>query len=139
MKQPLVEHVDYRFGNRSETDTSKGQMVVRGRVFDATDQSPIPGANIMLGGTAVGTVSGAEGDFELCIREPGDSIRLVVSFIGYETRELVLPRATSYETEVKLALDVSVLGGITVGGVVRVSRYSPRRIWWKLRSLARGW
>lgn len=57
------------------------KRTVRGTVLDEAGE-PIPGANIVVRGTATGTVSNSEGTFSLSVT--GQDATLVVSFIGYK-------------------------------------------------------
>lgn len=64
---------------------AKGQEItVRGRVTDANDKA-LPGVNIFLKGTSVGTVSDIDGNYSLSTPEEGT---LVFSFIGFATQEV---------------------------------------------------
>jgi hypothetical protein len=47
---------------------------------------PLPGANVMVTGTTIGTVADAVGNFSITI--PNNSNQLTFSFIGYETQTL---------------------------------------------------
>lgn len=58
---------------------------ISGRVLEAETNQPLPGANIVIKGTQMGTSSGPDGTFTIDARE-GDI--LVVSFIGYNTQEV---------------------------------------------------
>jgi len=59
------------------------KIAVRGKVLDATG-APIPGVTIKVKGTAVGTITGAGGDFQLSAE--GNSI-LQASSIGFVSQE----------------------------------------------------
>ncbi len=58
------------------------QKTITGTVRDSKTNEPVPGATIMVKGTNVGTISEADGKFE--IRMPDGSQELEVSYIGYE-------------------------------------------------------
>ena len=60
------------------------QITVNGVVQD-TQGEPIIGANILVKGTANGTITDLDGNFQLTA--DADAI-LVISFIGYQTQEL---------------------------------------------------
>ena len=60
------------------------QITVNGVVLD-TQGEPIIGANILVKGTANGTITDLDGNFQLTT--DADAI-LVISFIGYQTQEL---------------------------------------------------
>ena len=56
-----------------------------GVIYDE-DNTPLPGANILIKGTTIGTVTDADGKFIIESEEP--TATLVISFIGYVTREV---------------------------------------------------
>lgn len=58
-------------------------QTVRGKVYDIESQTPIPGANISINGTALVTVSKADGSFRIA-NVPVGRHDLTASFIGYE-------------------------------------------------------
>ncbi len=58
--------------------------VVRGRVYDARNNEPIPFASIGVVGTTTGTTSDLDGNFLITGLQPG-TIELGVSFVGYAT------------------------------------------------------
>jgi outer membrane receptor for ferrienterochelin and colicins len=62
------------------------QTAIRGTVTDQ-DKQPIPGANIIIKGTAIGTTSDFDGVFSITTNEalPWD---IVVSYTGYESQTL---------------------------------------------------
>jgi iron complex outermembrane receptor protein len=67
--------------------------VVTGVVTSSADNSPIPGANVVVKGSTQGTVTDAEGKFSLTINSEVSA--LVVSFIGYTTKDVEIP-ATNF-------------------------------------------
>jgi hypothetical protein len=64
------------------------QASVRGRVFDAVSNEPLPFVNIVVDGTQTGTVSDLDGNFQITGLKAG-FIRLQASFVGY--RQAVSP------------------------------------------------
>lgn len=59
-------------------------QTVRGRVFDIETQATIPGANISIAGTTLGTASSADGSFRIA-NVPVGRHDIVATFIGYES------------------------------------------------------
>ncbi len=59
---------------------------VQGVVTSAEDQGPLPGASVMIRGTATGVVTDMQGQFSLPVEED-QSTTLVASYIGMETLE----------------------------------------------------
>jgi hypothetical protein len=118
-----------------KADSIVERMIVRGLVRAAEDGVVIPGVNVMRKGTTNGTVSDAEGKFEMIFEKPKASDVLVFSFIGLETKEIAISARALYEPDVAMDLDVKQLAGeLVLGGIVAERGYSPRRIWWSVRS-----
>jgi len=64
----------------------KAQATVTGKVTLAEDDSPLPGVNILVKGTTIGTVSDIDGNYRINV--PEDQNVLSYSFIGYLTQEI---------------------------------------------------
>ncbi|GHT54341.1 SusC/RagA family TonB-linked outer membrane protein [Bacteroidia bacterium] len=60
-------------------------LTVRGNITDRTGET-VPGVNIAVKGTALGTVSDIDGNYSLSV--PAGNSVLVFSFIGYSTQEI---------------------------------------------------
>jgi len=86
------------------------EKTVIGRVTDE-NQSPVPGASVLIKGTTTGTVSDADGNFKITVSD--DDI-LVISFIGYSTQEILVGSQTTIN--VTMQVDVTQLQEIVVTG-----------------------
>ena len=89
---------------------SFAQVNIQGRVADEDDQA-LPGVNVLVKGTSIGTVTDVDGQFKISAPE---NSTLVFSFIGYATQEVVV--GSQSEITVKLAPDVLALGEVVVVG-----------------------
>ena len=83
-----------------------------GRILDGNDQSPLAFASVAVKGTNRGTTTDADGNFKLDV-DDGDV--LVISYVGYELREMSVPDgATTLTVPMKTAshtiADVIVVG-----------------------------
>ena len=58
---------------------------ISGKVLDIETNDPLPGATIIVQGTADGTVTGFDGTFSIDVEE---GTILIVSYLGYETAEI---------------------------------------------------
>ena len=94
-----------------------GQRTVSGKITD-TDREGLPGVNVLLKGTAAGTVTELDGSFSLEVPSTGGS--LVVSYVGYRTIEVALDAQSSYN--ITLEEDVSTLKELIVTGYTVDSR-----------------
>lgn len=86
------------------------------------DGTPLPGATIVVKGTANGTTTDADGNFNIALT--GSSSTLVVSFIGYVTQEIEAGNQTSIT--ITLKEDAQTLNEVVVTGYgdVRKSDYT---------------
>lgn len=85
--------------------------MVRGRVFDS-DGTPMPGVNILIKGTSVGTVSDATGSYSMPLSS--NATTLHASFIGYQGQEIDINGQE--EVNIVLAPDVTQLSEVVVTG-----------------------
>lgn len=79
---------------------------------------PLPGASVTVKGSSVGTVADSSGAF--AIQVPGSATTLVVSFVGYFTREVSIANTTS------VSVTLTSTGG-TLTDVVVVGYGTSRR------------
>ena len=87
------------------------QKDVTGTVTDATG-TPVPNASIRIKGTKTGTSADANGQFK--IKASANTV-LIVSGIGFETREVTVGNAAT--VEVRLPQDTRALSEVVVTGV----------------------
>jgi TonB-dependent starch-binding outer membrane protein SusC len=86
--------------------------IVTGRVTSAEDGLPLPGVNVQMKGTTVGTVTDSDGKYSIQISDGGSS--LIFSFIGY--RSVTLPIEQKAVIDITLAADVTQLSEVVVTG-----------------------
>lgn len=72
-------------GNKLRVDAQYANGAWSGTVYDDEEGKVLPGANILVAGTIVGTVSDIEGRFKV---KAGESKDLHISFVGYESVKL---------------------------------------------------
>jgi outer membrane receptor protein involved in Fe transport len=78
------------------------RATVKGKVSDAETQKPLAGVSVAIKGKVAGTITNAEGNFELSTALPAT---LIISMVGYERQELVVNSETSL-------LNVSLKAGV---------------------------
>ena len=88
------------------------ERVVSGKVTSAEDGSSLPGVNVVLVGTAGGTVTDVEGNYKLTVPSSGGVLRF--SFIGLVSQEIQIGGSTNMD--VKMAQDVQQLSEVVVVG-----------------------
>jgi hypothetical protein len=111
-------------------------LKITGTVKSEEDGALLPGVNIVLKGTMIGTVTDENGQFKFDYDlKQGDV--LVFSFIGLKTQEYVVPAVlnSSLEIVMKLDIDTMMMGEIVVGGVYVTRTTSLQKVWGKIKSI----
>jgi TonB family protein len=88
------------------------RKLLKGRVISADEGTALPGVNVMVEGSNIGTVTDAEGNYQLSL--PADQSAIVFSFIGYESTEVKV--GDQDEVNVKLPADAAQLSEVVVTG-----------------------
>jgi len=84
-------------------------LTIKGKIKDETGQA-LPGVTVLVKGTTNGATTDTEGNYTLNI--PNGSGTLVVSFIGFTTKEVPINNQTTIN--VNLAPDAKALGEVVV-------------------------
>ncbi len=95
-------------GNKNGYQTLK----VTGTITDGVTNDPLPGVNVVVEGTTMGTVSDANGNFTIDVSSPEKV--LVFSYVGYLTERVTVGGAT--KLEVRLMPDIKKLEEVVVVG-----------------------
>ncbi len=112
---------------------------VRGVVNSVEERYTMPGVNVVLKGTEQGTVTDADGRFDLTLENLPATPMLVFSFIGCNTVEYPLD-VTKSEQEIIINMKydlIELTGEVIVGGVMACRWYSPRGLWWRVKGIFR--
>lgn len=96
----------------AEASEPPNTQAIRGQVTSAEDDTPLPGVNVLISGTNIGTVTDSEGNYVIPIEDMNQ--RLVFSFIGMESKEV--DGGASGVLNVKLDPDMSQLSEVVVVG-----------------------
>ena len=91
------------------------QNEISGKVTDS-DNQPLPGASVIEKGTTNGTITDFDGNYSLTVN---DDATLVVSFVGYQTKEIAV--------EGRSEINISLGSGLQLKEVVIVGSRSPKR------------
>ena len=87
------------------------QRTLSGKVLDENSE-PLPGINILVKGTTVGTVTNVEGNYQLSVAD--DAETLVFSSVGYVTEEVTIGNQSIID--MSLTPDVQSLSEVIVDG-----------------------
>lgn len=105
----LLNYAQYTVFDRSSLMGANNTGAVKGRVIDDTGEG-LPGVNIVVKGTTIGTVADANGMYSLTLPSPNST--LVFSFVGYNSQEFAV---TKPDMNVTLAPDVTSLQEVVTG------------------------
>lgn len=105
------------FWMRVGVNPAYAQLTVSGRVTSAEDGQGLPGVNVVVQGTTIGTATDLDGRYRLGV--PSLSDTLVFSFVGFETA--IVPIAG------RTVLDVQLRPAVLVGEEVVVIGYGTLR------------
>jgi len=102
---------------------------VTGKVTSVGDGNPIPGVNVVLKGTATGTVTDIDGNYKISVPEEGGI--LTFSFIGLQSKEVEV--GSRSVVNVAMTADVQQLTEVvvTAGGIEREKKslgYSVEKV-----------
>ncbi|AMR32290.1 SusC/RagA family TonB-linked outer membrane protein [Mucilaginibacter sp. PAMC 26640] len=86
---------------------------ITGRVVDETNQ-PVPGVNVSISGTTIGTITDVNGRYKLSVPEAYVSRSLSFSFIGYTKQDIAI--AGKSEINVSLKANNTSLNEVVVVG-----------------------
>lgn len=89
-----------------QTFTVSGQLYAAG--------APLPGANVQIKATAVGTTTDELGRFRL--QAPTDSARIIVSYIGYSSVDTLIYLPQRSPLVITLTADAAMLNEVSVTG-----------------------
>ncbi|MGB3780542.1 MAG: SusC/RagA family TonB-linked outer membrane protein [Tunicatimonas sp.] len=95
-----------------EKVTTSAIFTVRGTIIDANSREGVPGVNVLVKGTSVGTITDASGAFSLNAPNANDTLQ--ITSIGYLTQ--TVPINNRAEINVSLAEDIKSLEEVIVVG-----------------------
>lgn len=87
------------------------ERTIQGSITDETD-SPLPGVNVTIQGTAIGTITDFDGQYKLNIKS--DDTVLLISSIGYKKQTITV--GSKSEINVKMDVDLEELDEVVVIG-----------------------
>lgn len=109
-------------GHSGNNENNDGRIAadttIRGVITDSVN-NPLSGVSVSVKGTRNGTVTNGQGAFTLS--NVPENATLVISNIGYQTRELVLARG-QLTVAVSLFTEAGTLGDVVVTGFQRIDR-----------------
>ncbi len=99
---------------------NSARTTVSGTVIDAQTGESLAGVNIIVEGTMVGVATNSQGEFTLNINDE-PPLTILVSIIGYRTREIVISEQNVSDLEIELS-EETILGNDVVVSASRVEQ-----------------
>lgn len=94
-------------------NAQENERVISGKVTDAEGGEPLPGVNIVIQGSNIGTITDLDGNYNISVTD--EDVVLIFSFIGYATQNI---RVGNLDViNVQLSPDVQSLEEVVVTGV----------------------
>ncbi len=90
-----------------------GNATIKGKVIDTNSGIVLPGANILIVGTTMGTITDRNGEFTLKNLDAG-TINLEIKYIGYETLQKQIVLTANALVRIDLPLQMTILKGSEV-------------------------
>lgn len=112
-----------------------GSRTLRGKVYDASNQLPLPGATVLLKNTSLGVATDADGSFTLAVPDEAPTAQLVIVFIGYDTVEHTVAFTDNAPLTILLKPGEQVLSGdVVIMPAQRPWPWHPRRLYYWTRN-----
>ncbi|WP_296381976.1 carboxypeptidase-like regulatory domain-containing protein [Winogradskyella sp.] len=113
--------------NVSEIETSKfaKNIIVKGTVLTGSDSLPLPGANVVLQGTIIGTQTDFDGNFEFPEKLKIGDI-LIISYVGFESQKVIIENKDS-ASNIELKINIEDTSYILMGKVAVKQVYKSKR------------
>ncbi|MFI8377379.1 DUF5686 family protein [Leeuwenhoekiella sp. NPDC079379] len=112
------------------------QTKAGGMVYDDAG-NPIPFANVIFAGSSEGTITNEDGRFY--IQSDATYTALKVSFVGFQSKEIALPKKVNYDLEITLGEETESLNEVVIYTGKQSKKNNPaidilRKIWENKRS-----
>lgn len=91
---------------------SAQSRTITGKVLSSDDNVPIPGVNVVVKGTSVGSFTDMDGNYQIDV--PQNATELSFSFVGYATKNVSVGNQSVIN--VSLDADIAALGEVIVVG-----------------------
>lgn len=88
-----------------------GHSTYKGKVLDESSNSPLTGATVLIKGSSIGTSTNEWGNFTL--NTAYDSGVLIISYVGYETKEIKFTSHTEFLV-ISLKPDIVELNSVLI-------------------------
>ncbi len=130
--KPVTEVVESETSGNEVTNSMNATYKVKGIVISEEDNLPLPGVNVVLQGSTVGTVTDADGKFEF--PQPlNEGDILIFSFIGLSSEVYTVRKQVNETIEIKMNMEMDIMGEVMVSGVYSAPSTGLQKVWTKVK------
>jgi hypothetical protein len=94
--------------------TNAQTINVKGHITDSRGE-PLPGVNILIKGTTIGTITNVDGNYEIKVPNPSGAL-LVFKFIGFADQEIPV----NNQSRIDVTMEENIIGLDEVVAIIRV-------------------
>lgn len=99
---------------------------ISGKIIDTKTKEPMTGANVVVKGTKIGAVADIDGKFTLEV--PVDAKTLTISFVGYNSKDVVIGTSSNFSVSLEAAETLSGEVVVTSSRVAESIKQAPLQI-----------
>jgi hypothetical protein len=103
--------------------SANAQTQITGKIVDTITKEPLIGSTVLVKGTTIATSASLDGSFKLKV--PAGSNILIVSFIGYISKEITISESGKSLGTIELRPNSSSIKEVTITGDVAIDRKTP--------------
>jgi len=97
---PLLAGLLLAFANPTLiSQTRADENTIKGNVSDRFSGNPVIGANIIIKGTTVGTITDLDGNYQIIVN--GSNSELIITFTGYRTQEISIGKNSTINVQLE--------------------------------------
>lgn len=109
----MKQHVTLLFTLLFGFSILQAQTTLTGSVYDSENQTPLPGASVMLQKSSTGTETDFDGNFSLEVSEESGTI--VINYLGYDNKTISFNGSTKFD-KIMLTPNAAALGEVVIVG-----------------------
>jgi hypothetical protein len=85
-----------------------------GEILDGESKAPLEAASLVIKGTNISTICNSEGDFLLKVPNEHKNRSIIVSYLGYTSKEVMIPKLSAKKNRIMLSPKVTNLSEVNL-------------------------
>lgn len=116
--------------NIAASTKAKSKIMIKGTITAREDGLPLPGAVVKLKGTTTTAIADVNGNFKITI--PAENAKLAISFIGYDTKEILVKENDNPSYKIVMCSNAVSMGEVVI---VKANSPRPKNVWLRVRGI----